>query len=180
MHLPWLTWTGRKPLHRPVSPQHSSYYVQFLDLSLLQEFAKYSFRICWCCLTERAQVLAEPHFDSRSRIFELDSCGGNGKVCLVYKNCTAGVLVAFAKVLDGFLGTGRKIITKFGSFFRRCCPAERNLVPGPLAVLAFSDAVLHVLLQADGHSSGPTWVAVHLHPIWPQPPGKGNKVYYHL
>lgn len=35
---------------------------------------------------------APPHFDSRSRIFELDSCGGNGKVCLVYKNCTAGVV----------------------------------------------------------------------------------------
>ncbi|XP_017568629.2 tubulin polyglutamylase complex subunit 2 [Pygocentrus nattereri] len=32
----------------------------------------------------------EPHFDSRSRIFELDSCGGNGRVCLVYKNCTPG------------------------------------------------------------------------------------------
>lgn len=38
---------------------------------------------------------APPHFDSRSRIFELDSCGGNGKVCLVYKNCTPGVLFLF-------------------------------------------------------------------------------------
>lgn len=47
-------------------------------------------------------------------------------------------------------------MTKFGSFFRSCCPAERNLVPGPLAVLAFSDDVLHVLLQADGHTSGST------------------------
>ncbi|XP_048191780.1 LOW QUALITY PROTEIN: tubulin polyglutamylase complex subunit 2-like [Perognathus longimembris pacificus] len=28
----------------------------------------------------------KPHFDSRSVIFELDSCSGNGKVCLVYKN----------------------------------------------------------------------------------------------
>ncbi|XP_069324548.1 tubulin polyglutamylase complex subunit 2 isoform X1 [Eulemur rufifrons] len=27
----------------------------------------------------------KPHFDSRSVIFELDSCNGNGKVCLVYK-----------------------------------------------------------------------------------------------
>uniref|UniRef100_A0A8C5XCH8 Tubulin polyglutamylase complex subunit 2 n=1 Tax=Microcebus murinus TaxID=30608 RepID=A0A8C5XCH8_MICMU len=27
----------------------------------------------------------KPHFDSRSVIFELDSCSGNGKVCLVYK-----------------------------------------------------------------------------------------------
>lgn len=32
----------------------------------------------------------EPHFDSRSRIFELDPCSGNGKVCLVYKDCTEG------------------------------------------------------------------------------------------
>ncbi|KAJ8260807.1 hypothetical protein COCON_G00165300 [Conger conger] len=29
-----------------------------------------------------------PHFDERSRILELDPCGGNGKVCLVYRNCT--------------------------------------------------------------------------------------------
>ncbi|KAM4802847.1 tubulin polyglutamylase complex subunit 2 isoform X1 [Urocitellus parryii] len=28
----------------------------------------------------------KPHFDSRSVIFELDSCSGNGKVCLVYKS----------------------------------------------------------------------------------------------
>ncbi|XP_043933970.1 tubulin polyglutamylase complex subunit 2 isoform X2 [Protopterus annectens] len=28
----------------------------------------------------------KPHFDSRSRIFELDPCNGNGKVCLVYRN----------------------------------------------------------------------------------------------
>ncbi|XP_013872486.1 tubulin polyglutamylase complex subunit 2 [Austrofundulus limnaeus] len=38
------------------------------------------------------RVPAAPHFDARSRIFELDSCGGNGKVCLVYKNCTPGVV----------------------------------------------------------------------------------------
>ncbi|XP_029907012.1 tubulin polyglutamylase complex subunit 2 [Myripristis murdjan] len=35
---------------------------------------------------------AAPHFDSRSRIFEVDSCGGSGKVCLVYKNCSPGVV----------------------------------------------------------------------------------------
>ncbi|XP_040840852.1 tubulin polyglutamylase complex subunit 2 [Ochotona curzoniae] len=29
---------------------------------------------------------AKPHFDSRNVIFELDSCNGNGKVCLVYKS----------------------------------------------------------------------------------------------
>ncbi|KAF7473701.1 tubulin polyglutamylase complex subunit 2 [Marmota monax] len=28
----------------------------------------------------------KPHFDSRNVIFELDSCSGNGKVCLVYKS----------------------------------------------------------------------------------------------
>ncbi|XP_053264987.1 tubulin polyglutamylase complex subunit 2 isoform X3 [Podarcis raffonei] len=28
----------------------------------------------------------KPHLDSRSLVFELDPCGGNGKVCLVYKN----------------------------------------------------------------------------------------------
>ncbi|TRZ21056.1 hypothetical protein HGM15179_006077 [Zosterops borbonicus] len=28
----------------------------------------------------------KPHFDSRSLIFELDPCNGNGKVCLVYKH----------------------------------------------------------------------------------------------
>uniref|UniRef100_A0A8B9KAX4 Tubulin polyglutamylase complex subunit 2 n=1 Tax=Astyanax mexicanus TaxID=7994 RepID=A0A8B9KAX4_ASTMX len=32
----------------------------------------------------------EPHFDSRSRIFELDPCGGNGRACLVYKDCSPG------------------------------------------------------------------------------------------
>lgn len=42
---------------------------------------------------------AAPHFDSRSRIFELDSCGGNGKVCLVYKNCTPGDLFIFLTFL---------------------------------------------------------------------------------
>lgn len=43
------------------------------------------------------QAPAAPHFDSRSRIFEVDSCGGNGKVCLVYKKCTPGVLFVFTK-----------------------------------------------------------------------------------
>ncbi|KAK2914786.1 tubulin polyglutamylase complex subunit 2 isoform X1 [Channa argus] len=39
-----------------------------------------------------------PHFDSRSRIFELDSCGGNGKVCLVYKNCTTGIVAQQSEI----------------------------------------------------------------------------------
>ncbi|XP_028828473.1 tubulin polyglutamylase complex subunit 2 [Denticeps clupeoides] len=34
--------------------------------------------------------MEKPHFDSRCRIFELDPCGGNGMVCLVYRNCTEG------------------------------------------------------------------------------------------
>lgn len=32
----------------------------------------------------------KPHFDCRSVIFELDSCNGNGKVCLVYKHGKPG------------------------------------------------------------------------------------------
>lgn len=70
------------------------------------------FRISRCCLTENTQVPAPPHFDSRSRIFELDSCGGNGKVCLVYKNCTPGVLFTFTQLFDGFL-LARKEIPNF-------------------------------------------------------------------
>ncbi|XP_006889255.1 PREDICTED: tubulin polyglutamylase complex subunit 2 isoform X2 [Elephantulus edwardii] len=37
------------------------------------------------------ELPAKPHFDSRSVIFELDSCNGNGKVCLVYKNGKPGL-----------------------------------------------------------------------------------------
>ncbi|XP_013417427.1 tubulin polyglutamylase complex subunit 2 [Lingula anatina] len=33
----------------------------------------------------------KPHFDQRARIFELDSCDGHGKVCLVYKCAKPGV-----------------------------------------------------------------------------------------
>lgn len=33
-----------------------------------------------------------PHFDGRARIFELDPCNGYGKVCLVYRKATPGVL----------------------------------------------------------------------------------------
>ncbi|KAL0977776.1 hypothetical protein UPYG_G00161050 [Umbra pygmaea] len=40
----------------------------------------------------------EPHFDSRSRIFELDPCSGNGKVCLVYRNCEKGVVAQQSEV----------------------------------------------------------------------------------
>ncbi|XP_029436967.1 tubulin polyglutamylase complex subunit 2 isoform X2 [Rhinatrema bivittatum] len=39
------------------------------------------------------QEREKPHFDSRNLIFELDSCNGYGKVCLVYKVSKAGVLL---------------------------------------------------------------------------------------
>eukprot|EP00069_Balaena_mysticetus_P018272 bmy_11338T0 len=35
----------------------------------------------------------KPHFDSRSVIFELDPCNGNGKVCLVYKRGKPALLI---------------------------------------------------------------------------------------
>ncbi|XP_053264995.1 tubulin polyglutamylase complex subunit 2-like [Podarcis raffonei] len=34
----------------------------------------------------------KPHLDVRSLVFELDPCGGNGKVCLVYKDTKPGML----------------------------------------------------------------------------------------
>ena len=37
----------------------------------------------------------KPHFNERNRIYELDGCEGNGKVCLVYKDLKAGMLVNF-------------------------------------------------------------------------------------
>ncbi|KAL6111796.1 tpgs2 [Pungitius sinensis] len=48
--------------------------------------------------TESGNAPAAPHFDSRSRIFEIDSCGGNGKVCLVYKSCTPGVVAQHSEI----------------------------------------------------------------------------------
>ena len=35
-------------------------------------------------------VESRPKFDHSSRLFELDSCGGFGKVCLVYKDTKPG------------------------------------------------------------------------------------------
>ncbi|XP_033939088.1 tubulin polyglutamylase complex subunit 2 [Pseudochaenichthys georgianus] len=46
----------------------------------------------------RGRAPAAPHFDSRSRIFKLHSCGVNGKVCLVYKNCTTGVVAQQSEI----------------------------------------------------------------------------------
>ncbi|XP_038072948.1 tubulin polyglutamylase complex subunit 2-like [Patiria miniata] len=39
---------------------------------------------------EDTDVPAKPHFDTRSRIFELDPCRGIAKVCLVYRNTRPG------------------------------------------------------------------------------------------
>ncbi|XP_041836552.1 tubulin polyglutamylase complex subunit 2 isoform X2 [Melanotaenia boesemani] len=62
---------------------------------------------------------AAPHFDARSRIFELDSCGGNGKVCLVYKNCTPGVVAQQSELwfLDRSL-CWHFLTTTFTSYYR--------------------------------------------------------------
>ena len=43
-----------------------------------------------------------PHFDSRSKVFELDPCGGFGKVCLVYNDLKAGEEKNRTSILFGF------------------------------------------------------------------------------
>ncbi|KAM6927687.1 tubulin polyglutamylase complex subunit 2 [Xenentodon cancila] len=60
-----------------------------------------------------------PHFDAQSRIFELDSCGGNGKVCLVYKKCTPGVVAQKSEIwfLDRSL-SWHFLTTTFTSYYR--------------------------------------------------------------
>ncbi|XP_007895328.1 tubulin polyglutamylase complex subunit 2 [Callorhinchus milii] len=40
----------------------------------------------------------KPRFGSDSRIFELDSCNGNGKVCLIYKNVKSGAASVHAEI----------------------------------------------------------------------------------
>lgn len=64
-------------------------------------------------------AVSPPHFDSRSRVFELDSCGGNGKVCLVYNNCTPGVVAQNSEVwfLDRSL-CWHLLSSSFTSFYR--------------------------------------------------------------
>ncbi|XP_073926081.1 tubulin polyglutamylase complex subunit 2 isoform X4 [Castor canadensis] len=50
------------------------------------------FHMTWSVkLDAREDQPEKPHFDSRSVIFELDSCNGNGKVCLVYKSGKPGL-----------------------------------------------------------------------------------------
>ncbi|XP_054640596.1 tubulin polyglutamylase complex subunit 2 isoform X2 [Dunckerocampus dactyliophorus] len=60
-----------------------------------------------------------PHFDSRSCIFELDSCGGNGKVCLVYKNSSPGVVAQHSEIwfLDRSL-CWHFLTATFSSYYR--------------------------------------------------------------
>lgn len=39
-----------------------------------------------------------PHFDSRTRTFELDSCQDLGKMCLVFRNSKQGKATFFCKI----------------------------------------------------------------------------------
>lgn len=71
------------------------------------------------------------------------------------------------------------IHTQIHTFSRCRSPAEWNLVPWPLAVLAFSDSNLHLLLQTDDHPPRSAWVAVCIHPLRSQPSGQGSKVSSH-
>lgn len=142
--------------------------------------SKYLFK---CFLAGPGHAPTAPHFDSRSRIFELDSCGGNGKVCLAYKNCTPGIGSILTNLNPNKLFICVRIL--FFSIiclicaFSRCrSPAEWNLVPWPLTVLAFSDCNLHLLLSTHDNPPRSAWVALCLHPIWPQSRGQGRKVSY--
>ncbi|XP_062898132.1 tubulin polyglutamylase complex subunit 2 isoform X1 [Mobula hypostoma] len=47
---------------------------------------------------DKEEPFKKPHFNSQCRIFELDSCNGNGKVCLVYKNIQSGVVSSSAEI----------------------------------------------------------------------------------
>ncbi|XP_067887703.1 tubulin polyglutamylase complex subunit 2 isoform X1 [Heterodontus francisci] len=46
----------------------------------------------------KEEPLEKPHFNLQCRIFELDCCNGNGKVCLVYKNIQSGVVSSHAEI----------------------------------------------------------------------------------
>lgn len=60
-----------------------------------------------------------PHFDARSRIFELDPCRDVGKVCLVYKDTTPGVPARVAEFwfLDRSL-RWHFLASSFAAYFR--------------------------------------------------------------
>ncbi|XP_069780224.1 tubulin polyglutamylase complex subunit 2 isoform X2 [Narcine bancroftii] len=47
---------------------------------------------------DKEEPFKKPHFNSQCRIFELDCCNGNGKVCLVYKNIQSGVVSSCAGI----------------------------------------------------------------------------------
>ena len=44
---------------------------------------------------EDSQGNVKPRFDERNKCFELDSCLGFGKVCLVYKEIASGIAVFY-------------------------------------------------------------------------------------
>ena len=44
---------------------------------------------------ENSQGNIKPSFDERNKCFELDSCLGFGKVCLVYKEIASGRILLF-------------------------------------------------------------------------------------
>ncbi|XP_043541478.1 tubulin polyglutamylase complex subunit 2 isoform X4 [Chiloscyllium plagiosum] len=46
----------------------------------------------------KEEDLEKPQFNSKYRIFELDCCNGNGKVCLVYKSVQSGVVSSHAEI----------------------------------------------------------------------------------
>ncbi|XP_078493384.1 tubulin polyglutamylase complex subunit 2-like isoform X1 [Ciona intestinalis] len=61
----------------------------------------------------------EPHFDGRSRIFELDACNGVGKVCLVYMKAVPGLPAQNAEIwfLDRSLCWSH-LSTNFTTYYR--------------------------------------------------------------
>ncbi|XP_033033827.1 tubulin polyglutamylase complex subunit 2 isoform X2 [Trachypithecus francoisi] len=129
----------------------------------------------------------KPHFDSRSVIFELDSCNGNGKVCLVYKSGKPGklrpqysaplpgkgsaddtqkrssCLDSLTGLPDGQRPADRSIYQSSKNFISR---RHRDLVPGQSVILAFSHRHLYCLLPPAHHPPGPAPVAVCLHQLW--------------
>lgn len=71
------------------------------------QFPKYVSRYFFFLLSGNEDKPKKPHFDSRSLIFELDPCNGNGKVCLVYRHTKPGetdkkrVIHLFLKTVAG-------------------------------------------------------------------------------
>lgn len=170
-HPRWVTWTGRRAKETAV--KHIGVPVPFIYAKRKSSMSKTS---VFLLQSGTADPPAPPHFDSRSRIFELDSCGGNGKVCLVYKNCTPGVLFLLLQFYFKKYAKPLSAFSPFRNVSSRCrSPAEWSLVPRSLAVLALPDVHVHLLLQTDDHTPRPARVAVRLHPVRAQPSGQGSK-----